>query len=80
MRFDRTHPALGRGIGFLSAAVLVASLRLLVTQIAAKAGAFTPPLALPVWLNVATVLAGVAASTERALRLRYSRLLDGAAG
>lgn len=89
-RFDRAHPALSGLIGFLSATVLVIALLLLIPQIAEplsevppvaeRFGTFTSPVRLPAWLNVTVVVASVVSSTERALRLRYSRLLDGAAG
>lgn len=89
-RLDRAHPALSRGLGLLSATVLVIALALLVLQtvgtvtqveaIARHVGTFTSPVRLPTWLNITLGLATAAASTERALRLRYSRLLDGAAG
>lgn len=87
---DRAHPALSRCIGFLSAAVLLVALLLLVPQVvepltevpavARRVGTFTSPVRLPGWLNGAVAVASLLASTERALRLRYSRLLDGAAG
>lgn len=90
-RFDRAHPALSRCIGFLSAIVLVIGLVLLILQLAEQVtrdpegvaqyvGTFTSPIDLTAWGNVVLGVATVAASTERALRLRYSRLLDGAAG
>ncbi|MEU2915495.1 hypothetical protein ACWCQ0_21985 [Streptomyces massasporeus] len=70
--------------------MLVAALALLVPQlvgpltqveaVARHVGTFTSPVRLPTWLNIAIGLGTPAASTERALRLRYSRLLDGAAG
>ncbi|MET7406440.1 hypothetical protein [Streptomyces parvulus] len=89
--FDREHPVAGRVVGVLSAAVLVAGLFLVVTQLAEQVtrpheiarhvgGTFTAPVDLPAWANTAVGLVTVAASTERALRLRYHRLLDGAAG
>ncbi|MEW2567160.1 hypothetical protein [Streptomyces sp. NPDC047070] len=87
---DRAHPALSRWIGAISLAVLVVALVLLVTQlaqqitevpaVAERVGAFTAPVRLPAWGNVVLTVVTLAASTERALRLRYSRLLDGAAG
>ncbi|MFD9189332.1 hypothetical protein ACFWCA_14005 [Streptomyces phaeochromogenes] len=90
-RFDRSHPALSRGIGLLSAIVLVIGLVLLILQLAEQVtrapegvaqyvGTFTSPVDLSAWGNTVLGIATVAASTERALRLRYSRLLDGAAG
>lgn len=87
---DRRHPALSRGIGCLSAVALAAALALLVSQLAEKLtrppeiarhiGTFTAPVHLSAWMNIAVVLVTLTASTERALRLRYSRLLDGGAG
>lgn len=87
---DRAHPALSRLIGLLSATVLVIALLLVIPQIveplsevppvAERFGTFTSPVRLPTWLNITVVVTSLAASTERALRLRYSRLLDGAAG
>ncbi|WP_326726928.1 hypothetical protein [Streptomyces phaeochromogenes] len=90
-RFDRSHPALSRGIGLLSAIVLVIGLVLLILQLAEQVtrapegvaqyvGTFTSPIDLSAWGNTVLGIATVAASTERALRLRYSRLLDGAVG
>ncbi|MBL1113174.1 hypothetical protein JK364_12325 [Streptomyces sp. 110] len=90
-RLDRSHPALSRFIGFLSVLVLVIGLVLLILQLAEQitrapegvaqyVGTFTSPIDLSAWGNTAVGLVTVAASTERALRLRYSRLLDGAAG
>lgn len=89
-RLDREHPALGRAIGLLSLCVLVGALAILVPQLAEQltasegiarhTGTFTSPVDLPKWGNIALGLATAAASTERALRLRYSLLLDGGAG
>ncbi|WP_210571297.1 hypothetical protein [Streptomyces sp. GESEQ-4] len=88
---DRVHPALSRWIGFLSSIVLVIGLVLLILQLAEQVtrapegvaqyvGTFTSPIDLPAWGNVVVGLVTVAASTERALRLRYNWLLDGGAG
>ncbi|WP_026361250.1 hypothetical protein [Amycolatopsis nigrescens] len=87
---DRAHPALSRLIGFFSLTVLVIAAVLLVLQliehltqpdaISQHIGTFTSPVELPAWLNAMVGLGALAASTERALRLRYSRLLDGGAG
>ncbi|MEU9783345.1 hypothetical protein AB0H92_20705 [Streptomyces phaeochromogenes] len=90
-RLDRSHPALSRSIGLLSAIVLAIGLVLLILQLAEQVtrapegvaqyvGTFTSPIDLSAWGNTVLGIATVAASTERALRLRYSRLLDGAAG
>ncbi|HET6855998.1 MAG TPA: hypothetical protein VFH94_02745 [Streptomyces sp.] len=88
--FDRAHPALSRWIGRLSSIVLVTALLLLVSQLIEKLtrsdaafqhiGTFASPIDLPAWGNVAIGLSAAAASTERALRLRYHWLLDGGAG
>ncbi|WP_405606993.1 hypothetical protein [Streptomyces sp. NBC_00076] len=90
-RLDRTHPALSRCTGFLSSIVLVIGLVLLILQLAEQVtrapegvaqyvGTFTSPIDLSAWGNVVVGLVTVAASTERALRLRYNWLLDGGAG
>ncbi|MGW0863248.1 hypothetical protein [Streptomyces sp. NPDC002611] len=89
-RLERDHPALSRAIGLLSLCVLVAALAILLPQaaeqltrsegIARHTGTFTSPVDLPKWGNIALGLATAAASTERALRLRHSWLLDGGAG
>lgn len=89
-RLDRAHPALSRWIGFLSVTVLVVALALLISQliepltqvpvVSQRIGTFTSPIHLPSWLNIGMGVGTLAASTERALRLRYSRLLDGGAG
>lgn len=84
---DQTRPALSRFIGAASGLVLLLSLALGVPQllesvtsfppVAETIGTFSSPFFLPGWANTGLVLAGMAASTERALRLRYNRLLDG---
>ncbi|QFG26227.1 hypothetical protein [Actinomadura sp. WMMB 499] len=89
-RFERSHPVLSRGVGLLSAIVLAAAMVLIVVQVAGPLtqvdavsrhiGGLVSPIRLPVWLNIVIGICTVAASTERALRLRHSRLLDGAAG
>ncbi|GAB3815336.1 hypothetical protein [Kribbella italica] len=89
-RLDRSHPGLSRGIGIVSAIVLGIAVLLLIPQlvvpisrippIADQFGVFVSPISLPAWLNVTVVVVTVLASTERALRLRFNRLLDGAAG
>ncbi|MBU6530326.1 hypothetical protein [Streptomyces mayonensis] len=88
--FDRKHPALSRWTGAVSAAVLVVALLVLLVQLAEQltrpqeiaqyVGTFTSPVHLSGWANTAVGLVTAAASTERALRLRYSLLLDGGAG
>ncbi|MFE0079544.1 hypothetical protein ACFWZM_03435, partial [[Kitasatospora] papulosa] len=89
-RFGRAHPALSRGIGTVSLTVLVVALVVLAAQlaqqitevpvVAERVGSFTAPVRPPAWCNVVLTLVTLAAGTERALRVRYSRLLDGTAG
>jgi len=86
-RLDRTHPALSRSLALASAAVLLVALLLGAPQVveqltqippvAQTVGAWVSPVRLPDAVNIALVAATIAASTERALRLRYSRVLDG---
>ncbi|KMS89606.1 hypothetical protein ACZ91_19590 [Streptomyces regensis] len=90
MRFDIAHPTASRVVGALSVVVLVCSLFVVLSQIAAQLtkvpfvaehiGVFGAPVHLPAWLNVALTAIAAAASVERATRLRYSRLLDGSVG
>ncbi|MEU8872504.1 hypothetical protein AB0D24_15290 [Streptomyces javensis] len=90
-RFERSHPALSRWTGCLSAIVLVTGVVLLILQLAEQftrdpegvaqyVGTFTSPIDPPAWSNIVLGLCTVAASTERAMRLRYHWLLDGGAG
>jgi hypothetical protein len=84
---ERNNPAASRAIGAVSIVVLVIGLVLGAPQIleqvtaippvAETFGTFVSPIHLPAWVNIALLLATVAASTERALRLRYNWLLDG---
>jgi hypothetical protein len=86
-RLARSHPGASRAIGALSIAVLVVALVLglpqiieTITQIppiAENFGTFVSPIHLPAWANTSLFVATLVASTERALRLRYSSLLDG---
>lgn len=86
-RLDRSHPALSRAIGITSFVVVLVALVLGLPQIleqvtsipfiADSVGTFTSPIRLPGWLNVTLLVAGIVASTERALRLRNNWLLDG---
>ena len=88
-RLNRNHPATSRGIGMVSTMVLLVGVAALllqlaeqvstVPQIADSLGTFVSPISLSAWSNVALGLATALASTERALRLRYHWLLDGAA-
>ena len=87
-RFDREHPIIGRWIGFLSLLILLAAFAVIILQIiegisgipplAERFGTFSSPVDLPLWGNIAVALVAAVASTERATRLRYNSLLDGA--
>jgi hypothetical protein len=88
--FDREYPAVSRGVGILSLTLLAGSLLILIPQllgtlsllppVAEYIGTFVSPIQLPAWLNATVTVVTVAASTERALRLRHNVLLDGGAG
>jgi len=83
-RLDSRHPSLSRSLGFVSVVMLLVGVALLVLQVAEpiseippvadSIGTFESPIHLPLWLNLALGLGAVAASTERALRLRFSWL------
>ncbi|MGH4031047.1 hypothetical protein ACQB60_19150 [Actinomycetota bacterium Odt1-20B] len=80
---------LSRLIGFGSLMMLLIGAALFVLQIAepvsatppvaARIGSFESPVDLPLWLNITLGVAAALGSMERALRMRYCRLLDGAA-
>lgn len=88
-QLERSRPGLSRAIGALSVVILIAGLVLGVPQIveditrippvADVIGTFVSPIRLPFGVNIALLLATLAASTERALRLRYNWILDGGA-
>ena len=77
---------LSRSISFLSVMMLLVGVGLNLLQIAEpisripsvaeSIGRFESPIHLPVWLNFALAVGALLGSTERALRLRYSPLLD----
>jgi hypothetical protein len=83
-RLERERPALSRWIGFASLVLLGVPALLLIPQlvevvfdippVAERFGTFTSPVDLPLWLNIALGLGAATASTERAMRLRYSWL------
>jgi hypothetical protein len=85
-RLDADHPALSRTIGIVSILVLVIGIGLNLLQvaepvsqippIAERIGTFESPVHLPLWLNISLGAGAVLASMERALRLRYTPLLD----
>ncbi|OON76635.1 hypothetical protein [Streptomyces tsukubensis] len=85
-RFGARHPGLSRAIGIGSLLLLLIGVGLNVLQlaeplsqvppVAERFGTFESPVRLPIWLNIALGCGAVLASMERALRLRYSALLD----
>lgn len=88
LRLDREFPAMSRLIGVVSVLMLVVGVGLNLLQLAEPIsaiprvadwfGRFESPIQLPLWLNVALGVGAGLAGTERALRLRYHPLLDGA--
>ncbi|AXQ56302.1 hypothetical protein [Streptomyces koyangensis] len=87
-RFGARHPVLSRAVAVGSVLLLVigAGLNLLqlaepvshIPPVTQRVGTFVSPIHLPIWLNLALGGGAVLASMERALRLRYSSLLDAA--
>ena len=85
-RLDADHPVSSRTIGSVSILMLVIGIGLNLLQvaepisqippIAESLGTFESPIHLPLWLNLALGAGAVLASMERALRLRYTPLLD----
>ncbi|MCI4066341.1 hypothetical protein MRQ36_28825 [Micromonospora sp. R77] len=83
-RIAREHPTLSRSISYLSVLMLLIGVGLNLLQlaepisrippIAEHIGTIESPIHLPVWLNFALAVGAALASTERALRLRYSVL------
>ncbi|MCA2217130.1 hypothetical protein [Jidongwangia harbinensis] len=88
-RLDRERPVLSRWIGVLSIVLIVVPLLLGLPQtvaslsrippLAERFGVFDSPIDAPAWFNIALTVAAAVGSTERALRLRYSRWLDSVA-
>ncbi|MBR8741205.1 hypothetical protein [Nocardiopsis sp. MG754419] len=86
-RLHRRRPTLSRWIGCVSVLLLVIGIGLnllqvlepisLIPPVHEVVGTFTSPVRLPLWLNLALGVGAALASVERALRLRYSWLLDG---
>ncbi|MET0161475.1 MAG: hypothetical protein ABW204_02365 [Microbacteriaceae bacterium] len=85
-QLERSNPGLSRLIGGAAMLVLLVSLGLLLLQLAEqltgippveqRIGRFESPIALPAAVNIALTLLAALASTERAMRLRYTALLD----
>ncbi|WP_208092376.1 hypothetical protein [Blastococcus xanthinilyticus] len=88
-RLEHDHPALSRFIGAASVTLLVLGVGVVVLElvdaigrippVVDRYGGFDAPLQLPLWLTITLGVGAAAASAERALRLRYHWLLDGAA-
>lgn len=88
-RLEVSNPALSRALGLISVIILAVAVVLgvpqiveqimLILPIADSIGTLSSPFHLPAAANTALFVATVAASTERALRLRYNWLLDGSA-
>lgn len=80
------HPRLSQWMGRVAIVILLVGLVLFVPQllelvtqwdmVAERVGTFTSPISLPAWLNTTLVVAGIAASMERALTLRSHWLID----
>ncbi|NJQ05432.1 hypothetical protein [Streptomyces lonarensis] len=87
-RFGRSRPGLSRLVAAVSLLMLLIPIGLAVPQlaealsqvppVAERFGTFDSPVALPWWLNTLLGLCASTASVERATRLRYNPLLDGA--
>jgi hypothetical protein len=88
LRLDRRHPVASRIVGGVSMVLLIAGVGLNLLQVlepisaipplAQRFGRFESPIHLPLWLNLALGVGAGLAATERALRMRYTPLLDGA--
>jgi hypothetical protein len=89
VRLEHDHPAVSRSIGSASVVLLVVGLGVVVLElvdvigrippVVDRYGGFASPVQLPLWLTITLGLGAVVAGMERALRLRYHWLLDGAA-
>ncbi|MDN6200421.1 hypothetical protein [Corynebacterium flavescens] len=87
-RLEHRRPGLSRVVGAISIVALLVGVALLLQQIAVpvlqippvaeRIGPVEPLVRLPLWLTITLAITTAAASTERALRLRYHWLLDAA--
>ncbi len=85
-RFGRRFPRTSAAIGAVSLVILLIALVFGLLQgaeavtkipvVAEHVGTFTSPLVLPKWAKIALTVAGFLSALERALRLRYNRLID----
>jgi hypothetical protein len=88
-RFGHRHPRASAVVGAVSLAVLliVLAVSLLhgvealtrIPVVTEHVGSFTSPVRLPTWATIAMTVAGALSAAERALRLRYHRLIDSVA-
>jgi hypothetical protein len=85
-RFGQRFPRTSAVIGAVSLVVLLTALAVgllhgiealaRIPVVAEHVGTFTSPIHLPPWAKFAMGIAGVLSAVERALRLRYNRLID----
>ncbi|WET83003.1 hypothetical protein P3102_18225 [Amycolatopsis sp. QT-25] len=85
-RFGRRFPRTSAAIGAISLVVLLIALVVGLLQgaeavtkipvVAGHVGTFTSPVRPPQWAKITLSVAGVFCAIERALRLRYNRLID----
>jgi hypothetical protein len=88
-RFGQRFPRTSAVVGAVSLVILLTVLAggLLhgiealtrIPVVAGHIGTFTSPIRLPTWANITMTIAGVLSAVERALRLRYNRLIDSVA-
>ncbi|WP_207897888.1 hypothetical protein [Amycolatopsis pittospori] len=85
-RFGRRFPRTSAIVGAVSLVILLTALAVsllagieAITKVPAVAqhiGTFTSPIHLPRWATITMAVAGALSAVERALRLRYNRLID----
>ncbi|MFJ1765390.1 hypothetical protein ACIOD2_34045 [Amycolatopsis sp. NPDC088138] len=85
-RFGERFPRASAVVGAVSLVVLLAALAVSLLHgaealtripvVAGHIGTFVSPIHLPTWAKTVMVVAGALAAVERALRLRYNRLID----
>ncbi|WP_410660568.1 hypothetical protein [Amycolatopsis sp. lyj-112] len=85
-RFGQRFPRTSALVGAVTLTILLAALALgllhgietvtKVPVIAEHVGTFTAPIRLPGWATITMTAAGALSAVERALRLRYNRLID----
>jgi hypothetical protein len=88
-RFAQRFPRTSAVIGVVTLVILLTAFAVGLLQgiealaripvIAEHIGTFTSPIHLPTWAKITMAIAGVLSAVERALRLRYNRLIDSVA-